>query len=170
VPKLTKRERVPTETAKTIIAFIRRGNTITDAAVCAGIHRDTFYDWMKRGRKGEEGYTEFVEQVDMAVSQSIALCADAMRSLMASTNPMAAFKAAEFMLTRRGGPDWAPPKSSTVITGPAGGPVEFTAVTPERLAELRAMSDTDLKRVMNGAHPPEPPPKKKRLADKVLDA
>jgi hypothetical protein len=140
MPKLVHRDAVPRDVAAKIIAFIRRGNTIETAARCAGIHRDTFYDWMKRGRKGQSGYREFADQVDTAVAQAEALHVEVLRE--ASKDD---WRAAAWILERRNPRDWAR-QDRTVVTGPGGGPIQTIDVTK--------LSDDELQALLDGTYSP----------------
>ena len=50
-------------TAQRIINAVRRGLPRTQAARIARINPDTLFDWLRRGRDGEEGFSEFSERV-----------------------------------------------------------------------------------------------------------
>lgn len=102
VPKLIHRERVPTKTLELIVSFIRTGNTIETSAQCAGIHKSTFYDWVKRGRKGEEGYVEAVAAIDMALAQAEAMKVNQIHTAAAG----GAYQAAMWWLERRNPRHW----------------------------------------------------------------
>lgn len=58
------------ELQERIVAFLRAGNYVETASACAGIHKDTFYEWCKKGRKGEEPFATFVAAVDKAIAES----------------------------------------------------------------------------------------------------
>jgi transposase len=59
------------ETSDRICTAIKRGNYIETAAAVAGIHKDTLYEWLKRGRREEDGiYHEFVEAIDLALAEA----------------------------------------------------------------------------------------------------
>ncbi len=51
-----------------IVSLLRAGNYVETAAACAGIHKDTFYEWMKRGAKGEEPFAELAAAVHKALA------------------------------------------------------------------------------------------------------
>jgi hypothetical protein len=56
-----------------ICNLLRHGNYVETAARCAGIHRDTFYTWMKKGEEGVEPYAAFNEAVHEALALGEAL-------------------------------------------------------------------------------------------------
>jgi transposase len=58
------------ELQEKIVAFLRRGAYIETAAACCGVHKDTFYEWMKRGAKGEEPHASFADAVTRALAES----------------------------------------------------------------------------------------------------
>ncbi len=51
-----------------IVSLLRAGNYVETAAACAGIHKDTFYEWMKRAAKGEEPFAELAAAVHKALA------------------------------------------------------------------------------------------------------
>ena len=53
-----------------IVKVIKVGNYIETAAVFAGISKDTLYDWLKRGRAGEDPYAGFSDAVEGALAAS----------------------------------------------------------------------------------------------------
>jgi hypothetical protein len=42
---------------------LKAGGYAVDAAVAAGVSETTFYEWMKRGKRGEAPFAEFAESV-----------------------------------------------------------------------------------------------------------
>lgn len=58
------------ETQEKILRYLRLGAYVETAAACSGIHRDTFYGWMKKGAKGEKPYKAFAEAVEQAMAES----------------------------------------------------------------------------------------------------
>jgi transposase len=61
------------ELQEKLINLLRRGNYIETAAACSGIHKDTFYHWMKRGARGDKAYVAFAEAVHRAMAESEAM-------------------------------------------------------------------------------------------------
>lgn len=51
------------EVQASIVASIEQGNFAEVAAALAGIHRDTFFSWMDRGKRGEAPYSDFSDSV-----------------------------------------------------------------------------------------------------------
>lgn len=62
--------KLTSEVVDIITRSLRMGAFVETAAAFAGVHRDTYYDWMKRGRaKGaRREYREFVAEVDKAMA------------------------------------------------------------------------------------------------------
>lgn len=53
-----------------IVAMVRDGVSPEVAAVAAGIHRATYYDWRARGRAEGSGlYTDFSDAIETAIAQ-----------------------------------------------------------------------------------------------------
>jgi len=55
-----------------IVTAIRCGNYLETAAACAGIHKDTFYNWIIKGANAPEGnrYHNFSDAVQKALAES----------------------------------------------------------------------------------------------------
>ena len=51
--------KLTSEVQASIVGAIEQGNFAEVAAALAGIHRDTFYSWMDRGKRGEAPYSDF---------------------------------------------------------------------------------------------------------------
>ena len=55
-----------------IVTAIRCGNYLETAAACAGVHRDTLYEWLRKGAAAPEGncYRDFSDMLTRAMAQS----------------------------------------------------------------------------------------------------
>jgi hypothetical protein len=58
------------ELQEKILLHLRVGAYVETAAACAGIHKDTFYEWMKKGARGQKPYAAFAEAVHKAIADS----------------------------------------------------------------------------------------------------
>lgn len=59
------------ETHHKIVMYIKAGGYIETAAVAAGVHKTTLYDWLKKATKEKEGpYRAFADDVDKALAES----------------------------------------------------------------------------------------------------
>ncbi len=65
-----RKTKLTDELSERICRYLRLGTYVETAAACVGIHKDTFYDWLKRGGKGVEPYAEFVKAVERAMAES----------------------------------------------------------------------------------------------------
>jgi len=71
----------------TIVAAIRHGNYIETAAAMAGVHKDTFYNWLYKGANAKEGdkknqpYKKFSDAVQEALAASEALAVAAINKV-----------------------------------------------------------------------------------------
>jgi transposase len=65
-----RKTKLTPELEEKLLKFLRAGNYIETACRCVALHKDTFYEWMKRGAKGEKPFAEFVEAVDRAMAES----------------------------------------------------------------------------------------------------
>ncbi len=116
------------EIANQIVMAITTGNYIETAAAFAGIHKDTLYDWLKKGARAKSGpYQEFSDAVEKALAESevrdVTLIANA-----AKDN----WTAAAWRLERKHPERWGR-RDRTEVTGKDGGPIEI-ADARERLA------------------------------------
>lgn len=58
------------ELQEKILLHLRVGAYVETAAACAGIHKDTFYEWMKKGARGIAPYAAFADAVHRAIAES----------------------------------------------------------------------------------------------------
>lgn len=102
-----------------IVQAIVGGNDITVAAAYAGIHRDTFYYWLERGRAAKRGiYSDFSDAIEKAQAdaetRNVALIAKAAQD--------GTWTAAAWWLERKYPERWGR-KERHEITGKDGGAV-----------------------------------------------
>jgi len=86
-PKTGRPTKLTPEVQDAILRALRAGNYMETAAAFGGVHKDTLYDWLKRGRadivKGKEDglYASFVRALDKAVAdgevRDVAIIAEA---------------------------------------------------------------------------------------------
>lgn len=81
-----------------IVASIEGGNYAETAAALAGIHRDTFYGWMERGRRGEQPFADFSDAVTRARAKAEADAVETVRAGMA--DPKTGAERAQWYLER----------------------------------------------------------------------
>lgn len=64
-----------------IVDAIRCGNYLETAAACAGIHRDTLYEWLRKGAAAPEGdcYRDFSDMLTRAMAASEGVAIEAIR-------------------------------------------------------------------------------------------
>lgn len=59
------------EMAERIVSAIKAGGYVETAAAFAGINKDTFYEWLKRGAKEKSGpFKEFSDAIGRAIAES----------------------------------------------------------------------------------------------------
>jgi transposase len=88
-----------------LLNFLRLGNHIETACKATGIHKDTYYEWMKRaraGKAGDERYVAFAEKADAALAEAEAR--DVQTILLASKEQ---WQAAAWRLERRFPDRWS---------------------------------------------------------------
>lgn len=116
--KLTK------EATEKIIAAMRAGAYIETAAALAGIHRDSLYEWLKRGAASPASeYGKFAQAVEKALAES---------ELRDLTNIMAAaqtqWQASAWRLERRYPERYSlRTRVESTHAGPDGGPVQVVS-------------------------------------------
>jgi hypothetical protein len=67
--RATLKAKITPEIVEQITNAVRAGNYIDVAAAYVGVHRDTLYTWMKKGRVATSGpYYEFVAKLDQALA------------------------------------------------------------------------------------------------------
>ena len=97
----------------TIVDAILHGCTYADAAGAAGVHYDTFNNWMQAGAKAKSGqYFEFFE----AVSTANAECAKNFTRIIQVAAAKGDWKAALEWLKRRRPVDWGDASRVDVTT------------------------------------------------------
>jgi len=64
-----------------IVTAIRAGNYLETAAACAGVHRDTLYEWLRKGAAAPEGncYRNFSDMLTRAMAESECIAVEAIR-------------------------------------------------------------------------------------------
>ena len=89
-----------------IAALIAKGNTIRASCVACGIHRDTYYDWLKRGRAGDDSrdglFLRFVELIEIAEAE-----AEVCHVSNVESAGKQSWQASAWWLERRKPRDWA---------------------------------------------------------------
>jgi transposase len=70
MPEGRRKTKLTPELEEKLLKFLRAGNYVETACRCVGLHKDTFYEWMKRGTKGEKPFAALVEAVDRAMAES----------------------------------------------------------------------------------------------------
>ena len=69
--KVGRPEKIDPTIIKKIADAVRAGNYIETAAAYAGIHKDTLYQWLKKGAREESGiYREFSDAIKEALAYS----------------------------------------------------------------------------------------------------
>jgi hypothetical protein len=116
--KRGRRPKLTPEVQALIVTYLRAGNYVETAAVLAGIHKDTFYDWVKRGRRGEAQYEAFVLEIDRAMAHAEAR--EVARIVKAAERE---WQAAAWRLERRYPQRWGRLVRQE-LSGPEGGPLE----------------------------------------------
>lgn len=146
--KLTK------DVQQKIVSALTAGNYQDTAAAFAGVSKQTFYNWMERGRieneriaaghkprKAETPFVDFLDAVESARAQA------EVRSvgLISKAANEGTWQAAAWYLERSHPQKWAR-INRTEISGPDGGPIEATVdidLLDQKLAALFERVDPD---------------------------
>lgn len=122
-----------------IVSAIRMGNYVETAVAYAGIHKDTFYTWMQRG-KDEPGsiYADFSDAVEKAKADSevrdVALIQKAAND--------GSWQAAAWKLERKFPHKWGRMVRAEV-SGPEGAPIKVEVDAKAELKRLLGIVDAD---------------------------
>lgn len=65
-PKIGRPTKLTPALQARIVKLVREGNYPETAAQSEGVHRDTYYSWMERGRKRERPFADFSDAVTRA--------------------------------------------------------------------------------------------------------
>jgi len=145
------KELIDDERIETLMQSIKAGAHTETAAAFAGIHRVTFYRWLKRGqaeikrvtetpraryRKSEAKYVELCNAIDHA----LAACEIGDIIITSKASQQGDWKAAAWRLEHRFKDRWGTKQEiDTKVSEPDGGPVQIRAqleaMTPEELRE-----------------------------------
>ena len=55
---------------KEIVGYIEAGNYIEVACGAVGIHKDTYYEWIKKGNAGKQPYADFADAIKKATDKA----------------------------------------------------------------------------------------------------
>jgi hypothetical protein len=134
------------EVQKKIVDAIRAGNYMETAAAYAGISKDTFYRWLRRGARARNGiYKNFHDAVEKALAES------EVRDVMIIANAAATdWKAAAWRLERKFPERW-------------GKKTQYYDNEEERFLKLEQLrlaiekTKAEIKEIEKKHAPPEPP-------------
>jgi transposase-like protein len=104
-----------------ILESLKKGRSIQATASLAGVNKSTIYRWLKRARKGDEAFIEFLEQIEYAQAQFEAEAVDAIRK----KGKEGAWQAYAWMLERKHPDRWGRHNVHR-HEGHEGGPIEFS--------------------------------------------
>lgn len=140
-----------------ILNAINIGVPAETAVKATGLHRDTYYGWMQRGRKGEEPYASFLAAVERAKGQAEMRMAMDMSEIANGTKEatQTRFNALGWFLERTNPAQWARPERDAVTVNVG---VTLEQVLPTRYAASLANEDNMRQLTEGEIVPDEPPP------------
>ena len=101
-PKTGRPSKLTAESRARIVQAIAAGNTRDMAAACAGVHRATFFAWLKRGEQEISGtYRDFYDAIKKAEADAVAGSVEIIRQAAHQS-----WQAAAWFLERRYPRDW----------------------------------------------------------------
>ena len=65
-PKIGRPTKLTPALQARIVKLVREGNYPETAAQSEGVHRDTYYSWMERGREREQPFADFPDAMTRA--------------------------------------------------------------------------------------------------------
>lgn len=115
------------EIANKILTLIRSGNYIEPAAAAAGLHKATFYAWLKKGAKAGSGpFKDFNDAVVQAVAHAEALDV----SIIGKAAQNGDWRASAWRLERRNPKRWGRKDQIEI------GKINFDEMSDEELAAI----------------------------------
>lgn len=140
---MSRRCKLTPEVHQQIVTFIRGGCYVETACAAAGVHKDSFYEWLSRAKRDgprDKPFVAFARDVEAALAQSESI--DIARINTAAQAGV--WQAAAWRLERRFPKRWS--RCDNVrLSGPDGGPVEVEV-------NVREQTDEDLE-IMAGRRP-----------------
>jgi len=106
-----------------LVKLIKTGVTVDDACAYVGIHRDSFYEWMRRGEAGDELYADFSDAIHRARNSAKVAAIETLRNAMSpyKTTTTTTETFIETRLDRHGNPyEYKRVKESKAVTVYAG--------------------------------------------------
>ena len=70
---MSRKTSLTPEIQEKIVGLIKLGNYVDTTCKIVGIHKDTLYEWLKRGRTGEEPFATFMVAFEEAIGQAEAM-------------------------------------------------------------------------------------------------
>jgi hypothetical protein len=102
--------------------LIRNGNYIETAAACCDISKQTLFNWLKRGNKGEEPFKTFLDSVNRASAEAEALD---LAVITQAANEGKQWGAAAWKLERRNSTRWGRKFEASIQGVPGGAPIKM---------------------------------------------
>lgn len=149
-----------------ILKYVSLGIPIHVACSAAGITKVTFYEWKKRGAKGDEPFASFCEELEVADAKAEIVFALNVRKAAFEAVP-GQWQAGMTYMERRWPEDWTRQERSQVeLSGRDGGPIQYGPVImipPERpddsgVGEALAVGDVSPEQDDDGSSSSEPIP------------
>jgi len=101
VKRIGRNTKLTPEVQKKIVNLITAGNYVETACGAVGVSHASFYNWLERGRQGEQPFLDFLDAVKKAETVSEALYLEYIRKAAPET-----WQAAAWYLERRNYQKW----------------------------------------------------------------
>lgn len=123
------------DTQRKIVDLVRAGKFVSTAAILAGVHRDTVYEWLRRGGLEPESiYGHFADEYREAEAEFESTAIDSI------VGDEKGHKGLQWFMEKRF-PERYGKSVKAELSGPNGGPVQVTHVDPVALAtRIRALA------------------------------
>lgn len=131
------------EVTEKFLTALKAGSYIETAAAYAGIHKDTLYEWLKKGSRDQaEGHSRTSAALfSDAVGKAMADCEMVDLATIRKASKMN-WQAAAWRLERRFPDRWG--RRSFEVSGPKGGPIPVQDVPAAVAIDLAVLSDEEL--------------------------
>lgn len=127
VAHMARPTKLTPELTAEFVACIQHGDSIDMACNIVGIHRDTFYDWQRKGEEGSQEHADFSDAHKKAEALYVRECIKDIRQAEISGDKVLPWQRLAWLVERKRA-EWRMPKDPPTN--------QLGLITPEVLAEV----------------------------------